>query len=385
MPNALATPKAPSKEAPKTAPVIPFVRGAVCHDEPFYDTTFTLSAAQQNLGPIDIATYGFARALIVVVDIAATNPATAADVALVEDAPWSVFSELAVQDVNGAPIFGPHSGYETYLHHKWGGFRAQRDPKLYPASVYTALATGTGATAGTGKFMFRINLDRGERDGLGALANMNASSAYKLRGTIAAIAGIFATAPSGVVTARVRITLEAYSQPNKQDAAGRMQATVPPANGTTGYSSRFQYNANSGNNVVKHTRVGNYIRNQIYVLRRAGTSRANGQTDLIGQQLQWFMDSRLLTNQLFEQMQMKMAEAYSLTSPTVEAAGGPDNGVFVLPFMCEFDGHAGYELRDHWMPTTQATRFELNVPSLDNAGTLTVMTDDVSPNGVVFQ
>lgn len=382
MPSPLATPQAPQPKAAAPQIVIPFLRGAVEHNEPFYDTTFTLSANQQNLGPIDIPAFGFARALLIQVNMVSTG--NGATVTVAEDAPWSSFAELAVQDVNGAPIFGPHGGYEVYLHHKYGGFRAQCDPKLLPTTVYSALTTGAGATAGSGTFGLRINLDRGERDGLGALANMNASSSYKIRGTINNLLGIFPVVPTGVVTMRVRITLEAYSQPNPMDAAGRRQATVPPANGTTGYSSRFIYNANSGANVVKHTRVGNYVRNLIYVLRRAGTSRANGQADLLTQQLQWMVDSRLLTNKLYEAIQLQQAEWFAYASPTYEAAGGPDNGVFVLPFCTEFDGMAGYELRDLWLPTTQATRLELNIPNLANSGTLVVMTDDVSPNGVVF-
>lgn len=383
MPNPMATATAPKQEAPKQpVALIPFTRGAVEHNEPFRDDSFTLGAAQQNYGPYDIATYGFARALLVQVDITSTG--NSATVALGEDAPWSVFAELQISDVNGAPIFGPHSGYECYVHHKYGGFRNQRDPKLAPTTVYTALSTGGGATAGSGKFMFRINLERGNRDGMGALANMNASSAYKLRGTLNNLANIFSTAPNGTVTVRVRVVLEAYSQPNPTDAAGRRQATVPPANGTTGYSSRFQYNGNAGANTIKHTRVGNYIRNLIYVQRRAGTSRANGQADMIGQQLQWYADSRLLTNKLFEQIQHQQAEWFNYVSGTYEAAGGPDNGVFVLPFMTDWDGEGGYETRDQWLPTTQATRLELLIPNIANAGVTTIMTDDVSPNGVVF-
>lgn len=383
MPNALTNPQQKSQPAP-SAPqmVLPFLRGAVEHDEPFFDQTFTLSANQQNLGPIDIATYGFARAIIVQVDVVAA--ANVAAVTALEDAPWSVFSELAIQDVNGAPVFGPHTGYEAYLHHKYGGNRNQSDPKLLPTTVFAAVTTGAVAAGGSFRFMLRVSLDRGERDGLGALANMNASSSYKLRGTIANLAALYGVSPTNAPTCRIRLSLEAYSQPNPTDAAGRKQATVPPANGTTGYSSRFSFNANAGSNTVKHTRVGNYVRNVIYVLRRAGTSRANGQADLLNQQLQWFVDSRLLTNKAYEKIQMQLTEWYGLVSPTYEAAGGPDNGVFVLPFMTEFTGKAGYELRDMWLPTTQATRFELLIPNLANAGVLTVMTDDVSPNGVVF-
>ena len=283
--------------------------------------------------------------------------------------------------VNGAPLFGPHAGYECYLHHKFGGFRNQTDPKFIPN--YVALTTGAVATAGSGVFLFRINVERVPRDGLGALANMNASQAYKVRGTINNLANIYSTAPGGAVTARVRMTGEFYSQPNAADPTGRPQATVPPANQTTGFSSRFQPTTNAGANTVKHTRVGNYIRNLIYIQRRAGTTRSTGETDLANLLLQWYVDSRLLTNYQIEMIRQRMSEEYDFLSLTFEAAGGPDNGVFVLPFMVEFSGKAGYELRDLWLPTTQATRLEL-VYTPATAGVLTVMTDDVAPRGSVF-
>lgn len=381
MANALATPAPAAKAAPTPAQqmLIPFMRGTIDHSEPFYDTTFTLAANTQNIGPVDIASYGFAKAVWIQVNVVAA--ANAATVALTEDAPWSFFSELAIQDVNGAPLYGPHSGFENYCHAKYGGFRGQQDPKLYPS--YSGLVVGAGATAGSGVFAYRINLERNGRDGLGALANMNASQAYKLRATLNNLAGVYATAPTTAPTVRVRFWLEAYSQPNGADAAGRAQATVPPANQTTGFSSRIQPVTNAGATTTKHTRVGNYIRNLIYINRRAGTSRVNGEADLINMQLQWYVDSRLLTNMSIEMIRARMSEQYGFVSTAFESAGGPDNGVFVLPFMTEFDGRAGYEMRDMWLPTTQATRLEL-AGTYPNAGVITVMTDDVAPRGNVF-
>lgn len=387
MPGPAATMTAPANKqngAGRQAPqvIIPFMRGATPHAEPFFDSSFTLSAAQQNLGPIDISAYGYARAIWVQFDVTSTG--NAATVAAGEDSPWSLFAELAVQDVNGAPIFGPHSGYETYLHHKYGGFRHQFDPKLLPPTTFVALTTGAGATAGSGKGAFRINLERSSRDGLGALGNMNAAQSYKVRGTINNLLGNWTTAPNGTVVLRVRMFLEAYSQPNDTDAAGRPQMTAPPGNQTTGYSSRFQPVTVAGANTIKHTRVGNLIRSLIYINRRAGTSRANGETDLAGLNIQWYVDSRLLTNQSIELIREKMASAYSLTNAAAEAAGGMDNGVFCIPdFMVDLDGAAGYEMRDGWLPTTQATRLEIAL-TLPNAGVLTTMTDDVAPRGNVY-
>lgn len=382
MANALATvPARPAQPTAQQVPqmLIPFMRGTIDHSEPFYDVTFTLGANTQNIGPIDIASYGFAKAVYCQVNV--VSAANAATVALTEDAPWNIFSEIAIQDVNGSPLFGPHSGWETYAHHKYGGFRGQQDPKLFPG--YVGLAVGASATAGSGTFQYRINLERNGRDGLGALANMNASQAYKLRGTLNSLAGVFATAPTVAPTVRVRFWLEAYSQPNAVDAAGRPQATVPPANQTTGFSSRIQPPTNSGATTLKHTRVGNYIRNLIYINRRAGTSRANGEADFANMQFQWYVDSRLLTNMAVEMIRARMSEQYQFVSTAFETAGGPDNGVLVLPFCTEFDGRAGYEMRDMWLPTTQATRLEM-AATFPNAGVLTIMTDDVAPRGNVF-
>lgn len=377
----LSTPAAKAPANPQAAPalVIPFMRGAIDHAEPFYDQTFTLSASQQNIGPIDVASYGFARSIFV--DVQITSAGNAAAVAVQEDAPWVTLAELAVQDVNGAPLFGPHGGYECYLHHKYGGFRNQGDPKTY--STYSAIVTGAGATGGSGRHQYRINLERSARDGLGALANMNASQAYKVRGTLNNLTGIYSTSPTNAPTVRVRMWLEAYSQPNSVDPAGRPQATVPPANQTTGFSSRIQPPTVAGANTIRHSRVGNYIRNLIYINRRAGTSRVNGETDLANVSWQWYVDSRLLTNMTTEMIRARMYEQFKLTSVTAEAAGGFDNGVIVLPFCTEFDGSAGYELRDNWLPTTQATRLE-SVLTLGNSGVLTIMTDDVAPKGNVF-
>lgn len=387
MPNALAIPT-PAKQngagKQETAPIlIPFMRGATPHAEPFFDQSFSLTASQQNLGPVDISAYGYARAIWVQVDISTTG--NGATVVAGEDSPWSTFAEIAVNDVNGAPIFGPHSGYECYLHHKYGGFRGQADPKLLPATTFVALTAGAGATVPAGKFAYRINLERSSRDGLGALGNMNAAQSYKVRGTVNNLANVWSTPPTGaVVTMRVRMTLEAYSQPNATDAGNRPQMTAPPGNQTTGYSSRFQPATVAGANTIKHTRVGNLIRNLIYVNRRGGTVRSTGETDLANLQIQWYVDSRLLTNKTIELIRENMASAFNLTNAAAEAAGGFDNGVFVLSdFMVDLDGKAGYEMRDGWLQTTQATRLEIAL-TLANSGVLTVMTDDVAPRGNVY-
>lgn len=383
MANPMAS-SAPAKPAATKSPaqaLIPFTRGAKPHAEPFFDTTFTLGASTVNVGPVDVASYGFARAIILDVQVATTG--NTATVVASEDIPWDIFSEIVFQDVNGAPILGPLSGYEAYITHKYGGYRNQTDPKLL--NVFVAMTTGAGATVPTGRFVLRLPLEINGRDALGSLANMNASQAYKVRATLNALGTIWTTPPNGgSTTCRVRMTLEAWSQPNAVDMMGRAQATVPPANQTTQFWSRFQPVTVAGANTIKHTRVGNFVRNLIYINRRAGTTRSTGETDLAGLQIQWFVDSRLLTNLLIDYVRAIMTESYDLIATTFETAGGLDNGVYICPSFCnEFDGKSGYELRDGYLPTTQATRLE-QVLTLPNAGVLTVMTNDVAPRGEIF-
>src|SRR3546814_8506314 len=64
---------------------------------------------------------------------------------------------------------------------------------------------------------------------------------------------------------------------------------------TTQFWTAQNYTVNAGLNTIRLTRVGNYIRNLILVHRRAGTSRANGETDLVAvDPLYVYLDTRPL-------------------------------------------------------------------------------------------
>lgn len=378
MANALASPAAPAapattKQGGGQAQLIPFTRASVEYEEPFYDTTFTLSANQQLIPPTPIPAFGFKRG--VRIDVVLTSAGNAATVTLTEDAPWSLFAEIATQDVDGAPLWGPAEGYWLYLTHKYFGFRRQQDPKLYP--YYQAVITGSGATAGTGRFQFKVPTEINKRTALGSLPNMNDSQRYQIRAVVNNLAGIFGVAPTVAPTARIRMTLEAWDYPEAQNSQGMRQAQVPIGNGTTQFVSRFPFNNNAGSQTVTHNRKGLRLRNLMYIQRRAGTSRVNGDADLLGTAIQWFVDSRLYKNMLYDYNRDDLSDRTAFVSLTAEAAGGPDNGVFALCFCDEFDGTTGFELGDKYLYTTGATRLEmLYIPA--NAGTLQVGTNDVA-------
>jgi hypothetical protein len=86
-------------------------------------------------------------------------------------------------------------------------------------------------------------------------------------------------------------------------------------------------------------------------------------------------------NQMYERT--GFGGSVGATTPAADSAQGLDNGVFVYDFTNEFDGTLGRENRDLWLPTQGSTRLELQ-GSFANAGTLTVLTNDVAIAGTVF-
>lgn len=382
MPTPMATAGTPpAKKASTTkapaAPMVPFTRASKEHKEPILDVSQIITANTVALGPFDIPAYGYMRNIVLLLQ--ATGGAGAVAVAAQEDAPWIAIADMQLADVNGAPIWGPCSGYDLYLHNKYGGYQYSNEPKFNPS--FSAVAVGANAS-GNFSFSLKIPVELNNRDALGALANQNASSTYKLKLTQNSSAGIYSTAPNTTLpTIRWRAYLEAWTQPPNQDLRGREQFTTPPAHGTSQYFSKFTSTLPSGTSTVRHVRVGNYIRECIYVDRRSASTRANGATDF-PDPLQIFWDSRLLHNytKVIWQDDMKYRTGYTAA---LEAVNGLDNGVFVYDWAHEFDGSIGFEMRDGWLPTLMSTRLEIQ-GNWGNATSLDILTNDVAPNGEVF-
>lgn len=372
MGNPMAT-LSPAQTAPKDKQpqiLVPFVRAAQEHVESFMDVSQVIGAAAVQLQPVDIPAYGFIRGIFI--EVTATGGTGAAAVAK-GDAPFSAITDISVMDVNGAPIVGPIDGYDLYLSNKYGGYRrATTNPKLHPD--YSGVAV-----TGNFTFLLYVPIEVSGRDGLGSLANLNAASSYKLRATVAAKGSTYSTDPTTLPTVRVRAWLDAWTQPTGTDLRGNAQATQPPAHGTTAFWSKNVQNINAGQQTVKLSRVGNLIRNLIFVNRDVSgvRNKANFPAPL---SLYW--DTRLLGELQPIVWRGQMSQRFGLTGAD-ESAAGLDTGVYVADFMHEFDGLAGAEMRDGWLPTGQSTRLEVQ-GVFGAAGTLTVLTNDVAPAGEVF-
>lgn len=366
---------APKGEAPQL--VIPFVRASDENIQPgnLDRTTAVLSANSQDLGIIDLPAYGYISHLYI--KVTATGGAAGLNNAVAkEDAPFSILRDIALTEPNGAYIVQFNDGWQAYLAHKYGGYLPPyaADPRAYPN--FSAIAT-----TGNFEFTLRIPVAVSVRDAVGALANQDSAGQFKLRLKVGATTDIYSTAPDTKPTVRVEAWLASWDQPEAV-SAGVANQTEPPAHGTTSFwSVQSGISVVAGQNTIELKRKGNYLRQIIFVYRRAGTSRANGQTD-------WPTETRFLRDAFparYYDDEIWRCQMFERTGfdQTVETKFGLDNGVRFHDYMHEFDGGLGRENRDLWQPTRGSTRLEL-AGSFANAGTLDVIYNDVAIAQNVF-
>lgn len=355
--------------AQQTAPAArprPFRAGVQVHYEPL-----TIISATPGVSPVpfqyDVPAYGFLRRTFLMVTVTGgVGSGTAA--VYQEDAPWSWIQSIQFLDVNSTPIVFQITGHDLYLFYKYGGFGYSADPKAAP--TYTQ-----GGTGGNSVFILPIPLEIRSRDCLGALPNKNNATAYKILGSIAPLSEVFSTNPAPTLPTNIslRIIMDAWWEPEPTDLRGRPQAQVPPGNNTTQYLAKQVFNNAIGTITNQIKRVGYLYRNQIFIQRTATPARSAtpfpDPVTYIYEGQNMFIIPRDVWRWL-------MQEWWGYNG-TAEAANGPDNGVFVLPFTQDFGLQPGDELANGYLPTTSASRVEIQ-GTASAAGTLTVLTNDVA-------
>lgn len=337
--------------------LVPFAAAAHEHTEPFFDSTYTLGTNTQQVGPIDVPSYGFIRHIYVLVT---TSGGVAGSGVLHEDSPFRLFDSITLSDVNGAPIFGPLTGFQAFLANLFGGYAFNQDPRIAPD--YSAGVV-------TFSFGLRIPVEIHHNNGLGALANQNSAASYKLAMTLNTLANFYSVT-TGVTTPNVRIRcfLEAWSLPDKADRAGRPQAQLPPLHGTTQFWSQSQQpGIATGRGTAKVTRMGNLLRTIILVARSAGARTTADFPEVM--ELWW--DNRQLLMEHRNYRRQRMAEQ------VVTSSAGIPAGVEAYSFDTDVLGHAGDGTPELWIPTTQATRFEFQ--GTWDATDLDILVNDVAP------
>lgn len=368
---------------------VPFVRASAEHSEPVgYDVSTLMTSSVQTLPDIQIPAYGFLRSVLLVVTV---TPGTGTGLAFSEDAPFNALSNIVLQEPNGAQICNFPSGYDLYLANKFGGYRYSNDNRNSPN--FTAEIS---ATVSNFAFVLRVPVEVNNRDALGSLPNQNSGALFRIKLNLASFATVF---PSpGVQTAgptvRVRAYAEEWDQP-EDSTDGVANQTVPPAVNTTQYWSRQDFPVNAGAANIRLTRMGNYIRNLIFVYRNAAGSRITSNQDLqFPDPATLYYDTRPLDTLSRQQWLERQMEKYGYVShlgrsnlaagTALGGAGGVNGGqtressVWPYDFCHEFNGQVGHENRSLWLPTWSSTRFELGNGTWGQNGTLSVLTNDVT-------
>jgi hypothetical protein len=329
----------------------PFTRASKRLTEPFADLSRALSASAQTLEQQDVPAQGYLRFIVINVTVSGTTGAT-----YLPDAPYNVLESVQLTDVNGQPIV-LLSGYDLYIANAFGGYAQNGDPKNYPG--FSQSATGFS-------FQLRIPVEIVQRNALGALPNMNAAMTYKVKVSLAPIDDVYATNGTGA-TANITMLMEAWAQPMAADLNGVPNTPRPPHEGTTQNWSEYVKGITVGQNTVRMTRVGNVIRNLVFINRDASGDR----TDTgIPVELRLLIDGKTWRQNSFAYEQQRIFELYGY------GAGDRPAGVWILPLTDDFDGTPGEEMGDYWLATTGATRLELQA-TWTAAGSLMILTNDI--------
>jgi hypothetical protein len=356
---------AKGKQSAGVSGSVPFVHAAHEHIEAVRIAAFNgLVTANQQFVNLNIPSFGFLRHLVLIVS---TSGGTAGTGVLSGDGPYNLFSEVTLLDTNGAPIYGPLDGYSAFCSNKYGGYAYNADPAAQPDAAVASSNIINFA------FILRVPVEINHNSGFGSLGNMNSAASYKLRLGINTLANLYSTVGTLVSpTVNVDVYMECWTPPDAYDAFGRPQETEPPSHGTSQSWSKQTVSLTANANQILLTRMGNLIRNVIFVVRdTTGVRRtvANVPTTLT---LQW--DSRQMFVEDVKIRRAYMAERYQ----QVAGATGVESGVLPYSYMHDVLGHGGDGGVALFLPTVQATRFELDVTNAQT-GSVDILTNDVLP------
>lgn len=343
-----------------------------------YDQQQVIDTSQHNLPPWTLQATGWLRGLWLLCSGSGLTAGTT-----VADGPFSIFSNIELDDVNNEAIFGPFDGYTAFIANKLGGYQFADDPATSPIFAYTGTVSGNNFT-----FALYIPLEIVSRDPLGPVASVNNTASLTLKMTTNQLANVFTTA-TGTLTLRVRGTQSFYFEPRKADKMGAPISGSPPAAGTTQYWTQGSL-AVAGSGTINSqliTGLGYPFRSYLFMYRDSSGSRANGETawpdPLIGLK---FEANFLLSNYPKQLWQHHMATQYGFTNPTMDVRGGgqvpgKENGVYTLNWNKDFAFRKpGSETRRTYLVTSPGSNFIWN-GNMGAAGNLYSIVNYVAPGG----
>lgn len=369
----------------KNQAVRPFTKSSLLHQEPVgYDYSVAMDAAAlKQLPDIEIPASGYFRALTIYV----TLDGAGTGVTMTENGPWNALRDIIFQEPNGSQIDYFSTAYHLYLATKYGGYFGRVSDARQWYTYSTSVGTQADAT-----FALRIPAEIIMRDALGALPNQNMAAKYRVKMNLASVATVFGGTVSTPPTARIRATLEGWEQP-LEVVDGVPQATMPPlVNSTQFWTEQVFPISASGQQQIPLTRLGNRIRNLIFLFTNSSDARGSTQDGFFPDPLTFSVDNRpvlvipryMWLNAISQYWGYVGAVANTVaaagTSVPADSGGGRDFCVWPLAFNQEFLAACGQELGDLWLKTLTTSRVEVS-GQFGGTGKLYVLTNDIALTG----
>lgn len=281
-----------------------------------------------------------------------------------QDNPWNVFQSITLENVNGAALQFPMTGFAYYVAslfaRPWWGD---------PAKRYD-FAAGPNPSCS-------LFIAPEIRHTAGVLANTDARSQYRIRYTLNTAANVITsgtTAPTVTVTSYAEI----WAQPDAADLNGNPIQPLPPGLNiqTLRRHQVLTLNSAGSDNQLQLTNVGNEIRCMIHVVRDSNGARQDYYSDPI----RWTLDDRNLGVFSPDEVFQQMADFY----PALVAGNTQrPTGVYVWPRFYDPGNLNGQA----WLGTTNATFLNWEVATVGGGqnlpGTVEIITDEVVPVGSV--
>lgn len=351
---------------------IPFTASAHRYIEKVWTKQWTPSTVTQDLSPpgFAIKSYGYLRAIHLRVSTVAAG--TGGNLAA--DAPWNLFSQVAVTQPNGEEMFGgpTFSGYHTYQASKRSSWRLANDPATWPSF---------GGTATAPAFDLPIPFETNPAFGLASLPNQDFSAPWKLQVTGNTSAQVWQTAPTTIPQLQLDVYIDCWTVPSDRNPLNPQvqQEVSPPLLGTLNKWTVQQYTIPGGstfNTLLQ--RKGNAIRNLVFLLRNTTGARIAVSNFPNPFAVRW--DGTVIRAS-DEPTRMIDDEFATMGGRAAATASTPDTGVLALQ-MANYTGldaqgpGMGFGMNAFW-GTVQSSTLEVDGSWGATAATLEVLTNDV--------
>ena len=283
---AMAVP--PSQEGYESVPgiaelEIPFTQASkpVWERGPYW-TGLEYKTEAQELEPKGIPANGYLRYVLVRM-VNETEGEEEAGQEPLPDMPWCTLLTLALEDQGGHKIFGPLSGFNTYLATKWGRYFGRPDPAMWPSF-------SNGKKKGSCTWVIPVEI---APTGWGSLSNQTEQTQYHINPVIAPISKCWKESKLKkspkfkIVTWCCLWPLpQGRTEPEPGAPEGRIQQQRPPLLGTVQYwTQQPGISVVEGQNRVVCNRVGQMIRTHILVTREKSTGERK--KEILGDPIQF--------------------------------------------------------------------------------------------------